>query len=193
MSRQSEPANIYAKLCHFVDQHAYLPDKDMRPWLQKCLLRSKLVNAETTPDAIIQDLNQQFSSLKTSHLVLYNAKDSQKIWSGESAETGIDAQYVEGELVIFRVHKNSPAEKAGLRMGDVLYRINNEDASPDVAEKASGSFMILRDKKIREYRIEAKDMLRDEEPQLTRMSNKTVVFKVPSFRAEFFEKEKWQA
>lgn len=193
LSRQGGSTNIYAKLCHFVDQHAYLADKEMRPWLQACLARASLVKSDTPADVIIKDLNAQFSFLKTSHLVLYNAEESQKIWSGENAETGIEAQYVEGELVIFRIHKNSPAESVGLRMGDVIYRINNLEASPEIAEKASGSFMIMRDKKLREYRFGAKKIMRDEEPILIRMSDKTAVFKVPSFRAEFFKKSHWQA
>jgi carboxyl-terminal processing protease len=192
LSRQRGPAGIYEKLCLFVDQHIYLADREIKPWLQSCVLRSHQIPRNATATMIIEDLNQQFSSLKTSHLEMFSSEDSQKIWQGESAETGIDADYVEGELVIFQVQKNSAAEYAGLRMGDVIYRIDGEPGTPATAEKKSGSYFILRNKKITEYKIQAQQLKREEQPQLVKLSDHTVVLKVPSFRAEFFEKTTWQ-
>jgi carboxyl-terminal processing protease len=193
LTKQGRAANIYEQLCHFVNGHVYLPDADLKPWLQSCLLRSRLVTKQTPPENIIQDLNEQFSALGTSHLVLYNSAESRRIWSGESAETGIESDYVEGELVIFRVHKNSPAELAGLRRGDVIYRIGDRPGTPDEAERKSGSYFILRQKVIKEYRIEVRPIVRDEAPRIVPVTEKTVVLKVPSFRAEFFEKESWKS
>jgi carboxyl-terminal processing protease len=193
LSRQSPRAGIYAQICYFVGDHIYLPDKEITPWLQSCVKRSHLVTKQTSVQTILTDLNEQFSSLNTSHLVLYSSQESQKIWQGESAETGIESLYVEGELVIFRVHKDSPAESAGLRMGDVIYQINGEAGNPSDAENKSGDYLIIRDKKIKEYKIQAKDIKRDEDPELVPVSAKTVLYKIPSFRGEFFEKEKWQS
>lgn len=164
----------------------------MQKWNQSCLARSKRVQKHTSAAEIIKDLNDQFSLLQTSHLLIYNAEESRKTWSGESLETGIESQYVDGELVILKVHRNSPAELAGLRMGDVIYRINGELGTPEIAEKISGSYFIQRHKKISEYKIQVKGIQRDEETEMVRISERTAVLKVPSFRAEFFEKAEWQ-
>lgn len=193
LSLQSPPSAVYEQLCYFVNDHIYLSNADLKPWLHSCLQRSRLVTKEVSNEAIINDLNNQFSTLETSHLVIYNSEEAQKIWKGESSETGIEAQYLEGELVIFRVHKNSPAELAGLRMGDVIYQIDNEQGTPKEAESKSGRYMILREKEIKEYKIQAKAIKRDEEPQILPLSDKTVAMKVPSFRADFFAKESWLA
>lgn len=183
--------NAYAQLCNFVADHIYLNQDKIRPWHRTCLQRSKSLKPETPLAAMIDDLNKQFSLLRTSHLSIYDAPSARKVWAGQSQETGLEAQYVEGELVVLKVHRNSPAEKSGLRMGDIIYRINNELGTPTLAESSSGVFMIRRQSRITEHRIEAQELKLDEEPELVRLSSKTAVLKVPSFRAEFFEKEKW--
>jgi carboxyl-terminal processing protease len=190
--KKNPTVNAYAQICYFVSEHIYLSHDEVKSWTRSCLQRAKLVKKETTVGTVIQDLNSQFSNLNTSHLSIYNAEESRKVWRGESKETGIESQFIDGELVIVRVHKDSPAEKAGLRMGDVIYRVNNELGDPSVVESSSGKYLIQRQKKITEYKIEAQEMFRDEVPELIPQSNQTVVFKVPSFRAEFFEKEKWR-
>ncbi|HEY8271048.1 MAG TPA: S41 family peptidase [Pseudobdellovibrionaceae bacterium] len=164
----------------------------MKIWNKSCLARSELVRKNTPVADIIKDLNEQFSLLQTSHLLIYDADESKKVWSGESKETGIESQYVDGELVILKVHRNSPAELAGLRMGDVIYRINEELGTPEMAEKISGGYLIQRHKKITEYKIQVKTIQREEEPEIGRISDRTVMLKVPSFRAEFFDRDKWK-
>jgi len=191
--KKNPTVNAYAQICYFVSEHIYLGHDEIQQWTRECLKRSKLVKKETPVSVVIEDLNSQFEKLKTSHLSIYNAEESRKVWQGESKETGIESQFIEGELVIVRVHKDSPAEKAGLRMGDVIYRVNNELGDPSSVETASGNYLIQRNKKITEFKIEAKEIMRDEVPEILPMSNQTVVLKVPSFRAEFFDNGKWRS
>ncbi len=193
ITRQTRRINTYGQICNFVTDHIYLSDEQMKTWDKSCLQRSVLVRKSTPVPDIIDDLNEQFSLLHTSHLQIYNAEESRKVWSGESQETGIESQYVDGELVILKVHRNSPAEFAGLRMGDIIYRINEDLGTPEMAEKDSGNYLIERNKKITEYKIQAKSIKREEDPQVVRVSTRTATLKVPSFRAEFFEKNKWRS
>lgn len=190
-ARKTNPVNAYAEICHFVTEHIYLNGETIRTWGQSCLKRSELVKPDTAVETIIEDLNNQFSALHTSHLTIYNAADSKRVWTGQSLETGIESQYVEGELVIFKVHRDSPAEAAGLRMGDIIYQINDDLGTPDMAEKTSGKYMIVRNKKITEYNIAAKEIQREEELRVERVSDRTARLIVPSFRAQYFEKENW--
>jgi carboxyl-terminal processing protease len=191
--KKTRRANSYAQICQLVTDRIYLSDEQMKVWNKSCLVRAGSLQKNPSVKDIIEDLNEQFSALHTSHLLIYNAEESKKVWSGESQETGIESQYVEGELVILKVHRNSPAEFAGLRMGDVIYRINEEPGTPDMAEKISGSYLIQRNKNIKEYKIQSKAIQREEEPLMVRISNRTAVLKVPSFRAEFFERDQWRA
>ncbi len=186
-------ASVYADVCHFVGRHIYLPDSIVGTWGRECVRRSRAVDQKISNQGVIDELNNQFSKLNTSHLVVYDSRESKKIWSGETAETGIESQYVEGELVVLKVHKNSPAEYAGLRLGDIIYRINEELGTPKEAETTSGSYFIRRDKVIKEYKIQAKEIKRDEDMEIVPVSERTAIFKVPSFRAEYFEKENWRA
>jgi carboxyl-terminal processing protease len=190
--RKAKPVNAYAQICHFVTEHIYMNGETVRTWGQNCLKRSELVQPDTAVGNIIEDLNDQFSALRTSHLVIYNAAESKRVWSGESLETGIESQYVDGELVIFKVHRNSPAETVGLRMGDIIYQINGELGTPDMAEKTSGNYLIIRNKKITEYKIMAKEIKREENLRVERVSDRTARLIVPSFRAEYFEKDYWR-
>ncbi|WP_413288290.1 S41 family peptidase [Bdellovibrio sp. HCB337] len=189
--RKHPPGNTYAKICTFVNDRIYMQGEKLVSWSRGCVKRSELVKEDTPVAAIVEDLNDQFSILHASHLSIYSPQESRRVWQGESKETGIESQYVDGELVIFKVHKNSPAERAGLRMGDVIYRINDDLGTPELAEKTSGKYLILRQKKITEYKISTGDIKREEDPQIIPLTAKTAVFKVPSFRAEYFEKEKW--
>jgi len=188
---QNPPLNTYAQICHFVSEHIYLRAEKTRAWARSCLQRSKKIERQTPLPVILEDLNSQFSLLQTSHLSIYDSEQSRKVWEGTSKETGIDSQFVEGELAILRVHPRSPAEKAGLRMGDVIYRINNELGTPEAAETTSGTYLIQRHKKLTEYKIETRELRREEAPELIRLTQKTALFRVPSFRAEFFQREKW--
>jgi len=189
--RKEKPANTYAHVCHFVAEHIYLKSESLRHWRQACLRRSELVTTETPVESVIQDLNDQFSALHTSHLVIYNAAESKRVWSGQTLETGIESQYVEGELVIFKVHRESPAEAAGLRMGDIIYQVNGTLGTPEMVEKTSGNYLIIRLGKITEYKITAKEIQLEEEPRVERVSARTARLIVPSFRAEYFKKENW--
>ena len=55
---------------------------------------------------------------------------------------GIQLQEKEGQFYVFRVFKNSPAEKAGLKDGDLILRVNGRDAAgltlPEVLNQFNG-------------------------------------------------------
>lgn len=78
---------------------------------------------------------------------------------------GIGVQYHAGDLnVVTRVFKNSPAEKAGVQAGDILYRIDGEKVegmeSDEIQERILGEsgtkvkVDFLRKQKIKEFEIE---------------------------------------
>lgn len=186
----------YQNVCHFVDQKIYLSSVLVKVWKADCLKESKKLSAETPLEVVIQTFNRSFAMLNASHLSLYPPTEVQKIWKGEVKATGIESHYVGGELVISKVHPESPASRAGLKFGDVILKINGELGNPDQAETASGKYLILASSPAggvhqRTVDLNLASFQKDEEVRLTRISEDTVVLRVPSFRAEYFERKEW--
>ena len=71
------------------------------------------------------------SGLGDPYSFYYNPEDWEKMWEddkGEYAGIGIliSSNYTTGLCTISRVFKNSPSEAAGVRRGDILYKVNDD-------------------------------------------------------------------
>ncbi|MDG0817804.1 S41 family peptidase [Bdellovibrio svalbardensis] len=190
---QKSFVNPYPLVCNFVAEKIYLSDDQLADWKKTCLRRSRLVTAYSPKKLIIQDLNNVFDLLKVSHLEIYDAKEVQNIWQGESTDTGLEGDFVESELVIFKVHPQSPAEKAGLKKGDIVVSLNGEQPSSWTVASEPGQYRILRGKENLSFEIKQGSFQRDDSLRVQKFSSKVSVLKVPSFRADFFTEEKMKA
>ncbi|UXR65050.1 S41 family peptidase [Bdellovibrio bacteriovorus] len=204
--------NPYPAFCDLVSQKIFLDDAKIKNWKKTCHRRSRLVTPYSPKKIIIKDMNNVLALLKVSHLEVYDSKEVASIWRGESLETGIESQFVDGELVIFKVHPNSPAEDLGLRRGDIIQTINAEQPNPweaqtggDIiqtinaeqpnpweAQTEQGSYLILRKDKEFSVKIKPRAIIRSEEITLEAKEPGQAVLKVPSFRAAFFVDEEMQ-
>nr|BFD58978.1 hypothetical protein CKG001_10850 [Bdellovibrio sp. CKG001] len=184
--------NPYPVLCDLVSQKIFLDDAKIKNWKKTCHRRSRLVTPYSQKNLIIKDMNNVLALLKVSHLEVYDSKEVASIWRGESLETGIESQFVDGELVIFKVHPNSPAEALGLRRGDIIQTINAEQPNPWDAQTEPGSYLILRKDKEFSVKMKPRSIIRSEEMTLEARAPGQAVLKVPSFRAAFFADEKMQ-
>jgi carboxyl-terminal processing protease len=181
----------YQNVCHFVESKIFLSSNELKSWKFDCLKKARKLSPATELPIVIQTFNQSFSILKTSHLLMYAPDEAKSVWQGESKATGIESHYVGGELVISKIHKNSPADKAGLKFGDIVLEINGELANPEQAESEAGKYLIRTRGKQQELQLKPATFQRQEEVQIEALSPTTVLLRVPSFRAEFFEKVHW--
>jgi carboxyl-terminal processing protease len=183
-----EPAfeNPYPPFCEFIVKKIYLPESATRDWKRTCLSRSSLVKRNSPKALIIQDMNNVLALLKTSHLQVFDANETKSIWSGEAKETGIESDYVDGELVIFKVEPHSPAAKVGLQFGDVIAGINGEHPTPSSAREAGGTFLVDHQGHRKTILMTTDVLKRDEFVRAQKISGDTVLLKIPSFRSEFF-------
>jgi carboxyl-terminal processing protease len=181
----------FDNVCHFVSEKAYFEPSRLKEFRELCLKKASALNSETSLRAVVTTFNDVFSTLRTSHLVMYSSSEAEKLWSGQSEETGIESRYVGGELIISKIHKSSPAAKAGLKAGDILVEINGELGNPQQAETESGTFLINRHGVQHTIQLQTASFQRDETPQIIEFSPSTAVLTVPSFRAEFFKKSEW--
>lgn len=181
--------NPYPVVCELVAQKIFLKNAEIGKWKSTCLRRSSLVKADSPKQLIFKDINNVLGLLNVSHLELYDSALVKTIWLGESKETGIESEFVDGELVIFKIHPQSPASEAGLRTGDIIVSINSEQPNPWEAQSSSGAYIVKRSSGLISIELETREIVRDEKPSLSKINAQTALIKVPSFRAQFFEYE----
>ncbi|CAE79142.1 S41 family peptidase [Bdellovibrio bacteriovorus] len=182
--------NPYPAVCDLVAERIFLDDSKIKNWKKTCSRRSRLVTPYSPKKLIIKDMNNALALLKVSHLEVYDSSEVASIWRGESLETGIESRFVDGELVIYKIHPDSPAQEAGLKPGDVIQSINAEQPNPWEAQTEQGSYLMLRQDKEFSVKIKPRSIQRSEDLNLEIKSAQKAVLEIPSFRATFFEEEK---
>ncbi|MBX3039937.1 MAG: carboxy-terminal processing protease [Bdellovibrionaceae bacterium] len=183
--------NPYARLCELIEQKIYLEAKDTVEWNQVCRARAALVTPSTSRETILRDSRFLMGRLGVSHLEIYHPNEVARLWRGVNVETGIESEFVDGELVIFQVHENSPASRAGLQAGDLILSIQDTSPAPALARTIGGLMRIARGAEKFEVLVEPMEIKIDERPSYVEIDPKTVLIKVPSFRAEFFNETRW--
>lgn len=183
--------NPYPIVCDLVAQKIFLADEPIKKWHRTCMRRQRLVTPYSPRKLIIKDINNVLGLLNVSHLEIYDASAVRSIWKGESKETGIEADFVDSELVIFKIHPHSPAATAGLKKGDVISTINGEQPNPWEAQSESGTYVIERRREKRSVQIKTAVIQRSEQITLEKRG-KALVIQIPSFQARFFSDEKMQ-
>ncbi|WP_374078922.1 S41 family peptidase [Bdellovibrio bacteriovorus] len=178
--------NPYPVVCDLVAEKIFLEDEQVRKWKRTCHRRSRLVTPYSPKKLVIKDINNALGLLNVSHLEVYDSSEVKSIWRGESLETGIESEFVDSELVIFKLHPKSPAAMQGLRKGDVIKTINGEQPNPWEAQSESGIYSIERGDKVQSYQIKAASILREEGIHFEKLKGNAAVIQVPSFRADFF-------
>lgn len=89
-------------------------------------LRPK-AEAATSADEIRQLIREMLGRLKQSHFVLMSATSTEDTLPGPAA-IAVDLRVAESDVVITQVTPKSPAERAGLRAGDVLLAVDGHTA-----------------------------------------------------------------
>lgn len=183
--------NPYSKICDMVEQRIYLSVDETRDWIKTCRSRAAKVGPFTKTSVIVRDARTLLEQLQVSHLEIYHPQEVSRLWSGWNRETGLESEFVEGQLVVFHVHEGSPADKAGIKPGDLVLEIQGTTPAPVVVKTLGGRMKFRRLQNIFEIEIEPKQFKIDERPSFRRLDDQTITLKVPSFRADFFDKELW--
>jgi Periplasmic protease len=181
--------NPYPIVCDLVYEKIYLDEATMKEWRQTCLRRSALVTRDTDKNLILKDISNVLGLLQVSHLEIFNPGDVKKIWTGAGKSTGLEGEFVDSELVVFRVLKDSAAEKAGIKRGDIVVSINGEQPSPWTMESQAGEFKIKTLTEEKTVTIEPSEVQKDEKPRMEFTGKQQLHLVIPSFRAEFFNEE----
>lgn len=179
--------NPYRSVCEFVAIKIYKADQEIADWKKLCLHRSQLVKPWSSKTVIIKDISNTLQILKMSHLEIYEPQQTQSIWRGVAQETGIESEFVDGELVVFLIHQHSPAAEAGLRYGDIIVSHNKDHPNPWRVRDTAGSLVYRRGSVENKIQLQTREVKRNERVQVNRLKPQVWQIRVPSFRREFFE------
>lgn len=183
--------NPYPAVCNLVAQKIFLEDDPVKKWHRICLRRQRLVTPYSPRKLVIKDINNVLGLLNVSHLEVFDSAAVKSIWVGESKETGLETDFVDSELVVFKIHPNSPAEKVGFKKGDVLVTINGQQPNPWEARSESGLYVVQRHKEKMNIKIKTETIQRSEQITFSKF-DKGLAIHIPSFQARFFSDEKLQ-
>lgn len=183
--------NPYRQICDLVAERVYLENREMGNWTERCLARASLVKPFTSKDLIATDARRLLEDLRVSHLELYDGGEVRRIWDGVDEQTGIESEFVDGELAVFAVHPGSPAADRGLHRGDVIVSVQGAHPAPEIARRIGGDYVIRRGGTTFTVQFEPRAIVLDESPKIVRKDD-WVLVRIPSFRAEFFDREAWQ-
>ncbi len=131
----------------------------------------------------IENFNEWFSGFHISHLYIYNSKENQKMWQGESVETGIIAKLLFGKWKVNQLL----VKDSQVKVGDEILSINGRKVvSASQILYTQGRFKVLREKKKLEVQVKFSDVYYDERLFAKSIDDQWSYLKIPSFKAENF-------
>jgi len=108
--------------------------------------RPQVTNVKTD-DELYELLNNMLGELHVSHVGVFRTENASKFFKVPEATTGFVVKDVESQVVIRRILKGSSAAKAGLRVGFIIKKIDDET----VSNSLEASHTLAGDQ--RQYRI----------------------------------------
>ncbi len=182
--------NPIFQTCQFVYIRIVPVNKNLKDWLQECSRQARKLYFENVPlDRQLKIGNAILDELKISHLELFSQKESEAIWTDTDLENGVEARFLDGELVITRVYPKSQGQKKGLQRGDRIALEKNETLSTYELNRWKGPLKIIRKSKM--FQVE----LKPEELSIQRDMNVTntqgfKVLSIESFKSQYFSDAK---
>lgn len=184
--------DVFRQVCDLTEEHFYRADGALEAWIKECRYRAAREPLFTSAPQLLRDIQDQLNELNVSHFQVYDPGEDKRLWKGESIDTGIRSRYVEEFLIVYRVEKGSAAEDAGIKAGDEIVAISGTDqVTPWGASRRAGEFTIKRGETEKKVTIKPKSLTLDSAPRLEAIDSRTALLTMPSFRSDFFAKEKW--
>lgn len=183
---------VFHSICDLVKEKFYREDEELASWFHTCKIEAARRPWMADRDDLAADIVRQLSQFGVSHLNLVAPFENRIIWNSEYRETGIRVRMVDGYYLVYELFPQSPAESAGLKVGDLIAALNGASLYHDWDIQFTGGWYdILRDKKHLRFFIETKNLVVDESPKWTHLASGLDYLRLPSFREDFFHGEKW--
>lgn len=183
----------FAQVCYLVDTLYYRDDEEMRSWLDTCRVMADEVEWWESTEEIGSRLKDLMATVMDSHFSLMTPSIEQRWVVGKVEETGFRARFVEDRIIVYSVLEHSPAESAGMKLGDELIRVSpNEVNSLDDLPYLAGDFTIRRKGQLLKLHLQPTEFYVDDSPKIRQLDRKTAYLEIPNFNERFFERRIWQ-
>ncbi len=182
--------NSIVQTCRFVYVRIVPVNKNLKDWLQECSKQARKLYSENAPlDRQLKLGNAILDELKISHLELFSQKESEAIWTDTDFENGIEARFIDGELVITRVYPKSQGQKRGLQRGDRIALEKNETLSSYELNRWKGPLKIIRKNKSFQVDLKPEELSIQRDMAVTKTQGFKVL-SIESFKSQYFGDEK---
>lgn len=111
-----------------IEESAYVGGVDFSKWEKMLEKRKEAAMKATTPDSFALVINQAFGEFGFSHLNLMTPRLAATNMTGKSVGIGIQAMPEKEGVRVARVISGGPAEKAGLKIGDLIVKADGKPA-----------------------------------------------------------------
>ncbi len=111
-----------------IEENAYVGGVDFSKWNKMIEKRKDAAMKANTPDQFALVINQAFSEFGFSHLNLMTPRAATTNFTGKSVGIGIQAQPEKEGVRVARVITGGPADKAGLKSGDLIVKADGKPA-----------------------------------------------------------------
>jgi carboxyl-terminal processing protease len=132
---QSERIKIFDKVWNTIDKKYYDPNFNGVDWKGIREIYKPRIEAAEDDREIYNILKQMVGELKDIHTSFRTPREVDEAKRKITIGVGLWLSEVEGKTVIFGVEKDSEAERAGLRTGMIVSKIDGRDIAEVLAEK----------------------------------------------------------
>jgi len=181
---------VLDKVASILSQSAFVPGIDFAKWDDVVQDQKPAIDAAKDDEEFRSAVNNALRKFGASHAVLMTPRMSQVRRTGANVGVGISTQIVPEGLVIVRVIKDGPAEKAGLVVGDTIIEFEGKpiSTSPNMMGD-EGTEMAIKvkhaDGKIEDYKLIRQKYSTLRSPELVWIDKDTAQLKVYSFEAGY--------
>jgi C-terminal processing protease CtpA/Prc len=206
------------EICELVREHYYRADEPaFADRFKKCQaeaerqslisnyfsIPSPLLQSPWSQDQSVLSLNRVLDNFQTSHLSIYSPSENQEVWSHETLDNGVRARRVEDQIIVTKVLPKSPADLAGIKVGDQIDEVDGRE--PNSVQQLSSADGIIRVTRFSsqnsyqkysstplEFSLLPVSIQEDRSPHLKVISNDIAVLEISSFLPQYFDTNTWR-
>jgi len=109
-----------------IKTNAYVQGVDFAKWDELVQKFKEDFDKADTQDAFAAAVNRAFAEFKLSHLYLQTPRAAEVRTTGKTVGIGVTVQQQSDGLLVTRVIEGGPAEKAGIKVGDVIFEADGK-------------------------------------------------------------------
>lgn len=182
-------------ICELVAARSLFNKVNIHAWFNRCIQSESEVGWFTTKRDMLNHWQDLLNEVGVSHLNVYGPVEDKKLWQGRAKEVGLRAWTINGRFIVSDVFAGSPAERAGVKVGDQILRVGGEPIyTADQVSYGQGEYELVRDGENIEVNLVPEEISIDQSPNVKALNEAKGygLLKISSFRAGYFEAKKWK-